>query len=150
MMDSQAKTALAGAYFRQGYNCAQAVVASFAAEAGLKESEALLLASGLGGGLGGLGQTCGAVSGMVLVYGRLQGYDDPEDPRAKADTYAGVKRLMLRFDDAFGSWLCKELKPKAHAAATAGEKGYCLQRPCCRYVEACAGLLAGTLHDEES
>ena len=149
MMDSQAKTALAGEYFRQGYNCAQAVVAAFAAEAGLKESEALLLSSGLGGGLGGLGQTCGAVSGMVLVYGRLRGYDDPEDPRSKADTYAGVKRLMLQFDDAFGSWLCKELKPKTYAAAAAGKEGYCPRRPCCRYVEACAGLLADALNDED-
>ena len=40
--------------FRDGYNCAQSVLLAFANQVGLKEDEALKLASSFGGGMGRL------------------------------------------------------------------------------------------------
>lgn len=80
--------------FREGYNCAQSVVGAFHEEMGLSLSEATRLASSFGGGMGGLRETCGAVTGMFLVAGMLMGYDDPAD-------YDG-KRLIMPVS---ASWL---------------------------------------------
>ena len=57
--------------FLEGCSCAQAVLAAFAPEVGLSQEQALRLASSFGGGMGGLRETCGAVSGMLLAVGLL-------------------------------------------------------------------------------
>ena len=51
-----------------GYNCAQAVLASAGKLTGLDEAEALAIAAGFGGGLR-CGEVCGAVSGAVMTLG---------------------------------------------------------------------------------
>ena len=69
--------------FRQGYNCSQSVFAAFADAVGMTTEEAAKLASPFGAGFGKLREVCGAVSGMTMVAGRLNGYDDPSDYEAK-------------------------------------------------------------------
>ena len=59
--------------FLEGYNCAQAVLLAFASEVGLDEATSAKLASSFGGGLGGMRQVCGAVSGMCMAAGLLYG-----------------------------------------------------------------------------
>ena len=56
--------------FRAGYNCAQSVVGAFHEEMGLSLEDAVRLASSFGGGMGGMRETCGAVTGMFLVAGK--------------------------------------------------------------------------------
>lgn len=56
------------------YNCAQAVVVPFAADAGLSEEHAYTFCANLGGGLK-RAATCGAIVGGLLVLG-LFGVDD--------------------------------------------------------------------------
>ena len=60
--------------FREGYNCAQSVLLAFANQVGLKEDEALKLASSFGGGMGRLREVCGAVSAMFMIAGILKGF----------------------------------------------------------------------------
>lgn len=72
--------------FRAGYNCAQSVVGAFHEEMGLSLEDAVRLASSFGGGMGGMRETCGAVTGMFLVAGMLKGYDDPADYDARKPT----------------------------------------------------------------
>lgn len=148
-MDRQCKMDKARDLFLQGYNCAQAVAAAFAPEMGLTEDAVLRMASGFGGGLGGLRMTCGAVSGMALVYSALRGYDDPEDMEAKKTVYGDVKRLCARFDSRFGTLICRELLERNQQTAhQEGEPEYYITRPCCRYVEACAALLCDALEQK--
>lgn len=148
-MDRQCKMDKARDLFLQGYNCAQAVAGAFALEMGLTEDAVLRMASGFGGGLGGLRMTCGAVSGMALVYSALRGYDDPEDMEAKKTVYGDVKRLCAQFDSRFGTLICRELLARnpdwIQTARQEGQPEYCITRPCCRYVEACAALLCDEL-----
>ena len=95
--------------FREGYNCAQSVVGAFHEEMGLSLSEATRLASSFGGGMGGLRETCGAVTGMFLVAGMLMGYDDPADYDGKKAHYARIRQLAEQFRQKHDTLVCREL-----------------------------------------
>lgn len=57
------------------YNCAQAVVVSFAAECGISEGKAFQLGEHFGGGMR-MAATCGAITGGLMVLGMLGGTED--------------------------------------------------------------------------
>ena len=57
--------------FLNGYNCAQSVVLAFADEIDVPEKILLAAAMPLGGGLGRLRETCGAVSGGARFFIRV-------------------------------------------------------------------------------
>lgn len=109
--------------FREGYNCAQAVFAAFCDETGLDRETALKLSSSFGGGMGRMGEVCGAVSGMLMTAGALYGCPDPKNSGAKAEHYRLVRQLAQRFREGNGSILCRELLhpsgggPKKHSCA---------------------------------
>lgn len=139
------KARLAGRYFKEGYNCCQSVVLAFAPEAGLDGKTAALLGSSFGGGMGRLREVCGAVSGMFLVLGLVDGYDSPADIRGKAAQYARVQKLAEKFRGENGSIVCRELLGLAeHTSGPDPEKrteAYYQKRPCAELVECAAGLL---------
>ena len=60
-------------YFSKGFNCAQSVLISCADILKIEEEKALRIASGFGGGMGGMQETCGAVTGAFMVIGYLKG-----------------------------------------------------------------------------
>ena len=86
----------AGALFLEGYSCAQAVLGAYAPELGLDLPAAMRLASSFGGGMGGMRETCGAVTAMLMVAGLRDGYDAPGDLAAKTAHYARVRGLAAR------------------------------------------------------
>ena len=136
---------LAGRYFKEGYNCCQSVVLAFAPEAGLDEKTAARLGSSFGGGMGRLREVCGAVSGMFLVLGLVQGYDSPADACGKAVQYARVQKLARQFRDENGSIVCRELLGLAeHTSCPVPEKrtkAYYRKRPCAELVACAAEFL---------
>lgn len=95
--------------FKEGYNCAQAVVGAFAGEMGIDFDTAIKLASSFGGGMGRMREVCGAVSGMFIVAGVLYGYSDPKDKKAKDKHYALIQKLAEKFKYRNGSIICKNL-----------------------------------------
>ena len=99
----------AQALFMQGYNCAQAVFAAFCDETGLTQQQALKLASGFGGGVSGMREVCGAVSGLTLTLSAIYGYDVPDDRAAKLALYHGVQEAAERYRAENGSIICREL-----------------------------------------
>ena len=58
-------------FFNQGYNCAQSVILTFTKELKTDRETLIKLSSGLGGGMGQLQKTCGAVSGGIIVISIL-------------------------------------------------------------------------------
>ncbi len=96
-------------YFKQGYNCAQSVVAAYSDKMNIDFETALKLSSSFGGGMGRLREVCGAVSGMFLVAGMLFGYDSPLDNSAKMNHYALVQKMAAKFKEENGSIICREL-----------------------------------------
>lgn len=139
----------AEAFFRQGYNCAQSVAAAFAGEMGLPVAAAARMASGFGGGFGRLRETCGAVCGMVLVYGVLRGYDQPGTHGEKTRTYAAVQRMANAYRAENGSIVCRELlglaAPEGTPQAAARTAEYYQKRPCPQLVHRAADILAAEL-----
>ena len=63
MKDKEERIARAVAYFKEGYNCSQSVVAAFADLYGFTHEQALHISASFGGGIGRMRLTCGAVCG---------------------------------------------------------------------------------------
>ena len=95
--------------FKGGNNCAQAVFATCAEQHGLDRETALKVASAFGGGMARLGETCGAVSGALMVIGLKRGYVDPDDQDAKAETYDLARAFIDQFEARHGTVVCREL-----------------------------------------
>lgn len=149
---AEKKVACARELYLNGYNCAQAVFAAFAEEMDLPRQTALLIAGGMGGGIGGLRETCGTVSAMALVLGKLRGYSDASDYDGKKALYAAIQKLHGQFTEQFETSNCRQLLVSAGIAVSSvpAERTpeYYKKRPCCRYIEKAAELLASELEGE--
>lgn len=96
-------------YFREGYNCAQAVLSAFCDKTGMDIEQAKKIASSFGAGMGRLREVCGAVSGMFMVAGLFYGYSDPADRKAKTAHYTLIQEMAEEFIEENGSIICREL-----------------------------------------
>ena len=95
------RCAAAYQYHQDGFNCAQSVVGAFQDLLGMDEKQAMAMAGGFGGGVGGShAELCGAVSGGVLVLGLLTPHTDSADKEGK-------RRIW--FEAVFGLTRCGEL-----------------------------------------
>lgn len=134
--------------FSTGLNCAQSVLSSFAGELGLEADTALKIAAGFGGGMGGLGGTCGAVTGAFMVIGLTQGHSAGEDKAGKEATYALVRQFAADFSEKHGSILCRELL--GHDVSTArgyrdAAEGGVFKTLCPRFVKGAVQILQNLL-----
>jgi C_GCAxxG_C_C family probable redox protein len=84
--------------FTNGYFCSQAVLSAFCDELGLDHDMTLKIASGFGGGMGRMGEVCGAVTGAFMV---------------NMEEKNKVSERIRAFTDAFkqrhGSIICRDL-----------------------------------------
>ncbi len=103
-----AKT-LAASRFEQGFSCSQAVFSAYAEELGLDRDTALKIAGTFGGGMGRMGQTCGAITGALMALGLKFGATDAADKKAKEQTYGRVRAFAQQFETRNGSLTCQDL-----------------------------------------
>lgn len=96
-------------FFKEGFSCSQAVVSAYGEEFGLNRELALKVSSAFGGGMGRMGETCGAVTGAYMVIGLKYGRTSVKDKKAKIKTYRLVREFATRFKSLNGSTKCKEL-----------------------------------------
>ena len=133
-------------YFKEGYNCAQAVVLAFADLTDLDKSTLLRLSSSFGGGFGRMREICGSVSGMGIILGILYGVDDSSQKEEKAAHYARIQEVAKKFEEKNGSIVCKELLglSQKHDNPTPEERteSYYKKRPCVELVGDSAEILA--------
>ena len=120
--------------FKNGYNCAQAVLLAFSDELEIDEKTLALISSSFGGGMGRLREVCGAVSGMFMVAGLLYGGNTTESRQEKTAHYARIQMLAAQFREKNGSYLCRELLAgvpvTSGAAPEARTAEYYKTRPC--------------------
>ena len=138
------------AYFRQGYNCAQAVVLAFTDLTDMDEATLSRMSCSFGGGMGRLREVCGTVTGMFLVTGLLRGYDGAETGEVKAAHYARIQALAKEFERQNGSIVCRELlalrqKHRDDPTPEARTEAYYAGRPCVELVGSAAEILENYL-----
>lgn len=135
------------ALFMQGFNCSQSVVAAFADVYGFTEEQALRMSAGLGGGIGRMRLTCGAVCALAQLAGLECGSTTPGDREGKSACYKVVQQLAAEFEKEHGSICCMELlKLKRDTPLTyeASERTaeYYKSRPCVKQVISAARIFA--------
>ncbi len=111
------------------------------------------MTAGFGGGIGGLRETCGAISGMAFVSGLARGSYSPDDTESKTAFYALIQEAHGEFISRFGTGVCRELLDKFDcgysAAPSERTKEYYEKRPCARIVGEAAAIIARKLGLEE-
>ena len=135
---------LAEKLFLEGHNCSQAVALAFAQDAQVPASFVGAASLPLGGGLGRLRLTCGAVSGGAMALGLLF-------PRAgKDEMYALVQEFARRFLEKYNALDCRALLQGAGVAVNEGPVSeprtpeFYKRRPCAKII-ACAAQLVEEL-----
>ena len=95
--------------------CAQCVLSSLQEVLGLEDGNTFKSATGLAGGIGLMGSTCGSLTGGVMALGLGLGrerkdFADPEKIRFK--TYKLAEKLYKRFEEEYGSVLCRNIQER--------------------------------------
>lgn len=139
--------------FLQGYNCSQAVVGAFADLFGYDPQTAMKFAEGLGGGLGRMRLTCGAVSATAVLAGMKMSSGQPGDLQRRGEIYAVIRQMAEEFKANNGSIICAELLGSAlpkddSPIPEARTPDYYKRRPCADKIYQCALLVEKYLCQE--
>ena len=93
------------------YNFCQAVICAYCEEYGIDDTQIFKMTEGFGLGMGGLKDTCGAVTGMFMAIGLRNSAGDKTEPtKTKFDTYKDIRDAAADFRQKNGSIYCCELK----------------------------------------
>ncbi|MGD0341849.1 MAG: C-GCAxxG-C-C family protein [Bacteroidales bacterium] len=95
--------------FKSGFHCSQSVFAVFSEELGLSRETALKIACPFGGGLGGYGRTCGALTGAMMVLGLKYGSVKSSDHEVSNLCRDKTRELIGKFERVHGTSICNEL-----------------------------------------
>lgn len=95
--------------FKSGFNCSQSVLAAFCEEYGFPVETAFKIAAPFGGGIGGSGKTCGALTGGLMVIGLKYGPASESDLDAKNLTREKTRMLVENFNRVHRSCDCNDL-----------------------------------------
>ena len=100
-----------------GYNCAQSVVCAMAPAIDLDADGAFVLAEGFGAGMGGMTETCGAVSGAVMALSQVES-TGRDQIGSKAKTYKLSREMSARFASTNGSTVCAAARAASMTRST--------------------------------
>ena len=130
--------------YKEGHNCAQSLLLAYALESGLDLDRLVVAAESFGVGMGRLGETCGAVTGALLIIGLKYGRREVRDAGATETTYSEVSEFKRRFAALNGSIVCRELVGYdiGTAAGMAAATGNGAFNGCPRYVRDAARIIA--------
>ncbi len=139
--------------FMNGCNCAQSVAAVYGPLFGISEQDAMRMSDGLGGGMGRMRLTCGAVSAMAMVAGLKYSTAVPGDLKNRQLIYEKVREMAAEFERRNGSVCCGELlgikDPRKESAVPSPRTAeYYKKRPCPDYVADCAEIIERVLMDD--
>jgi len=90
-----------------GLNCSQAILTVFGEQFGMDAETAKMLGRPWGGGMGHLAETCGYLTGAILVF--AQAYNLKDEDLAREAVFKAVRELFSRFEKRRGTTSCKEL-----------------------------------------
>jgi len=96
------------ACFKKGMNCTQAVLSAYGPQFGLDRDAALKVAAAFGSGMG-MGETCGAVTGALMVIGLKHSKVKGITLLSKDKTADVAHEFMERFKTRQGTVVCRDL-----------------------------------------
>jgi C_GCAxxG_C_C family probable redox protein len=96
------------AQFDEGLNCAQALLITYGPQLGLDRENALKIAAAFGSGMG-RGETCGAVTGAIMVIGLKHARIKAMDYFSKEEIYDFAAEFITRFRERNETIVCREL-----------------------------------------
>ncbi len=102
------KSDQAVALFNDGYNCAQAIIKAFGDDLGIDDNMAKTLGRPLGGGIGHLGEMCGALTGATVVLAHYPALPKDEND-ARRELHSFVQILAAKFRKKNGCLNCRDL-----------------------------------------
>ncbi len=85
------------------------MVSTYGPRFGLDRKMGLRVAGGFGAGMARMGETCGAVTGALMVIGLEHGKTRADDDEAREKAYELVKEFVTQFRSRNKSIVCKEL-----------------------------------------
>lgn len=95
--------------FLSGHNCAQSVLLAFADDLKFSKELGMKMAAGFGGGMGKQQETCGAVTGAIMVIGLLKGEVVNNNDELLPSSYSAVKDLTRDFVAVYKTTQCRDL-----------------------------------------
>jgi C_GCAxxG_C_C family probable redox protein len=137
--------------FRQGGACSQAILAVYGEPLGLSRGQALRIAAGFAGGMR-MAETCGAVTGAIMVLGLRHAPEDCATRERRGRVYARVLDFLERFRKRNGSAVCRELlgcdisTPEGMKQA---EERNLMQTTCVKLVQDAAEILEEMEQEDE-
>ena len=97
------------AFYKQGYTCTQAIMASFAKRYDLPQNLAFRIGEPFGAGTSCTSDMCGSVAGAIIVLGLQYGSAHSDDEAARSYTYQRVHEMIQRFKAIHDSIQCTDL-----------------------------------------
>lgn len=156
LIDVNERVERACGYFKEGYNCAQAVVMAYDDIMGMGVEKLAKLTAPFGGGMGRMREVCGTVCGMTMLAGAIQPSSDPKNLEERKDNYALVQHFAEQFRKENGDIVCRRLlgleesvERKESAMPSERTAEYYRKRPCVEYVATAARIVATHLATRE-
>jgi C_GCAxxG_C_C family probable redox protein len=106
---------LACKYEQDFGGCSQAVVGAFKEVLGEISDDVFKASTGFAGGIGLTGNTCGAISGGIIVLSTFLGreFNEFPDPEGKRfESFRLAKKLVDRCESEYGSTKCEHVMAK--------------------------------------
>jgi C_GCAxxG_C_C family probable redox protein len=137
--------------FKEGFSCSQSVFSAFAEEEGIDLETALKIASSFGAGMARMGDTCGVITGGMMVLGLKFGRIIADDTDAKEKNYRLVHEFVERFSERFETSICRDLlgfDPGSAEASQRFKDDPELEQRCAGFVHDAAEILEDIIERE--
>ena len=111
--------------FMAGIDCSQVVTGACAEKMGMTKEQARKMSACFGGGMM-CGETCGAVTGALMVLGMAFGHSEENDGDQKGIMAGKVAEFKKRFLEKYPSDMCREIL--GHDISKPGEMDKVLEK----------------------
>lgn len=103
------KADLAFHRLKNGYSCSQSVFSVFAEDLGLDKAVAMKVSSPFGGGIAGMGRTCGAVIGALMALGLKYDSADASQKHEEKEINKYAESFLGRIKSEAGTLTCRDI-----------------------------------------
>lgn len=95
--------------FKEGNNCTQSILVAFQDQIGIEKEQCLRLGNPFGAGMAFRQETCGVITGSLMVLGMICGSESQEKAEKREACYDIAQVFLQNFSERHGSILCRDL-----------------------------------------